>query len=353
MSTTIYDYDGFDDYTSPAREHARVIGTPTTVTGGRFGGRRLLCQAATAMGDYVSRFARSGGTPTLAARCVVQVTNQLARAIYLFDFQNGDGGHVSIRLNPDGSLSALRDAAASGYDFSQGGVGATVLGTSEAGVVGATAVSLQAVVTIHATAGTIDVYVNDTNVLQLTGLNTQNGATASITHLVYGCGYCGPAATAVYFDDLILASDVVGDYRVDSHFPTGDSLDNNFGTPVGGSGTDHYTRVNESPEPDDLTTYVVLSGVGDRETYGHDVLKNAGAPIVDVMAVLDARIEAAGWGSVAASVQVADDHFDSSAQGLSTSIQRFRPRFTVNPATDLAWTEAEFNAMEAGAVKTY
>ena len=64
---TIYDYDGYEDYTNPAREHGRVVGTPTVVGGGRFGGQRLLCQATTAAGDYLARLFGAGAPSTVAA----------------------------------------------------------------------------------------------------------------------------------------------------------------------------------------------------------------------------------------------------------------------------------------------
>ena len=174
-----------------------------------------------------------------------------------------------------------------------------------------------------------------------------------VTSLVYGCGYAGVSTTGVYFDDLILASAEVGDYRIDAHYMTGDSAELTAGGQVGGTTGSEYTAVNEHPEPDDAASYIELGNVGDRQTFTHEALKNTGAPIVDVMLVIDARLAQAGYGSIGGTIYDDVAIHDSTGHGLTTGFSRARSRWATNPGTGLSWTESGFNAAEVGAVKTY
>ena len=352
----LYDWDGYQGYSTAGilREHQRVNGTPTIVTGGRFGGKRLYCQATAVEGDYVARFVPFAPA-TLAVGFFLTPSNQLAAPIYLFEFQNADGGHLCGRLNADGSLSVLRGAPVCGVDFSGRLEGGTLLKTSEAGVLSSSiGASVQVKVTIDHVAGAVDIVVNGTNVLHLTDADTQNGDNATITNFLHGCAFCGPAATGVSYEDLVMATDLPGDMAVNSHFMTGDSAVDHAGDILGGDGsTEHYKRINEQPEPDNATTRVRLNAVDDADGYTHEALKTPGAAIAGVMVVTDCALESPGWGSVGARWRIGGVAHDAPGQGVGTGWYRIKTRYPTNPATEAAWEEAEFNGAELALRKTY
>lgn len=352
---TIYDFDGFEDYPTAgiAREHLRTGGDLAVVSGGRNGGNRLRCNS---VNGYISGF---GGRAIAAAPATVAVgayvqSVSLASLVYLLDFRDTTQSHVLISVNVDGSVSVSRSTYSGDFGYSgtfgYGGQ-ATVLGTSAPGLVSADApFHLQVKVTVDNAAGAVEVLVNGVPALTLTGKDTQNAGTASVTHVLYG----GPGGLGyVYFDDVWLADDFIGDRRVDSHFPTSDGA-NQDGTPS--SAGDHFAMVDEAT-PDDDTSYVTLAAASDRESYGCEDFKNPGASIDAVMVVLDAKKTDAGAATLGTHIHGPGSpgtDYDGTAQGLTTDYGRYKQVYETDPDSGSPgdpWDEAGFNAAEYGAVK--
>jgi hypothetical protein len=346
---TIFGFDGFDHYATAglARVNTRVIGAPTVDAGGRNSGQKLTCDAASGNGDWVVRGkGLETGPASLVVGAYFTVAN-LTTPFYLYDFRDVSYSNVLIRVNANGSISALRSDTTNGVnDFAAGGVGGLVLGTSAAGIVAnATPITLSIKVVLSATVGEVHVYSGATHVLNLTGQNTLVGPFAHTFYLGMGCAYCATASTAVTFDDFWLADDYLGDVRVDAHYPTADGT---YTAGVPSTGTAHYACVDEHPEPN-ATDYVSLASAGQRDSYGHEAFKNTGSSILAV-AVVDTVIKGGiGTGS-AATTLVADG---ATADGATVNLSNaawidLETVHQVSPGTGLAWTEAGFNASEPG-----
>jgi hypothetical protein len=351
---TIYDFDGYEDYATAGllREHVRVEvpGNLSIVTGGRNGGHRLKCDCTGNSLGAAGRVVRAIPELATVAFGVYMEVSSLARLLGLFQLRDATTGHVVISVNTDGSLTVAR--AYTLTDFSEylnfPLYGMTTLGTSAAGVVVAgTPFHFQAKVTIADAAGAVELKVNGVIVLTLTGVDTRNGGTATVTNILHGAVAGSAGSASVYYDDFWVADDYVGDRRVDSHFPTSDGT-NQDGTPSAAGA--HYAMVDEAPEPDDDTSYVTLTSAGQRESYGVDDFKNTGATIDAAMIVLDAKKTDAGAATLAAHVHGAGSpaDYDGTPQGLTTSYSRIKEVLSADPISGDPWDETTFNAAEFG-----
>lgn len=345
----IYDFDGFEDYATAGllRENLRASGACAIVSGGRNSGNRLRCQYGYPSG-YVCRAVPAAPQTVVVGFYGQQVS--LGSRAYFLEFRDATRAHVMIGVNTDGSVFALRSSQAGDFDPS----GGTELGTSRAGVINADIPFLiQVAVTISDSAGSVEIRVNGVQVLTISPDDTRNAGTETVTNILVGAGY-GPGGTYLYVDDLWIASDFLGDRRVDSHFPVNDGA-NRDGVPKDAG--DHCEMVDESPEPDDDTSYVTLAAADDRESYGIEAFKNPGATIDAVLVVLDAKKEAAGAALVAAHIHGPGSpgaDYDGTAQGLATDYTRLKEVYETVPGSGSPgspWDETVFNSAEFGCVK--
>ena len=358
---TIYDFDGFEDYDTSGigREHVRVE-TPANasiVSGGRKGGSRLKCVSGGAMPDVRLCRVLPVVVHTLCVGAYVELTSLAAPSIashYFYDFRDSGSSQLGVGYFTDGTLfvrlaGTFFGSAANDWDF-WGGGGAfsfgTNLGLSAAGTIQANVgFHLQVKVTIHATAGAVEVKVNGVTVIgPLTNICTQF-ATDEVTNLVYGLIGGG----TVYFDDMWFSDDFLGDCIIWSHFPRtpdGDHLD---GVPLGAG--DHYVEVNEKPEPDDDTSYVTVTGAGERESYYVDALVETGATILAIETVIDAKKTDVGEATISDHIRQDSTDADGTVKGLSVAYGRIKQVYQTDPVRGGAWTESGFNAAQYGVKK--
>ena len=346
---TIYGFDGFDHYSTAglSRVFTRTNAAPTVDAGGRNSGQKLTCDAASGNGDWVVRGTGLEAGPSTLVVGGYLVPSALATPFYLYDFRGLSYSNVLIRVNADGSLSALRSDTTNGVaDFAAGGVGATVLGTTAAGVLAnGVGLTLSVKVVLSATVGEVHIYSGASHVLNLTGKNTLVGPFAHVYCVAAGCAYCATAGTSVAFDDWWLADDYLGDVRVDAHYPTGDGA---YTAGVPSTGTSHFACVDEYPEPNG-TDYVSLASAGLRDSWTHDAFKNTGSSLLAV-AIIDTVIKGGiGTGSAATSLVADGSTADGATVGL-TNVD-WMDLVTVHqtsPGTGVSWTEAGFNSSEVG-----
>ena len=258
--------------------------------------------------------------------------------------------HLFLMVNADGGVSVWRGSTEKEWsDSGSGGMlgWSTQLATSAPGLITqGVGFHVQFKATIHDSAGSVYVRVNDVLVCSGTGLDTRNEGAATVSQVLMGF-VRSPVTTAAWWDDYWAADDFIGDRRVDSHFPTADGT-NQDGTPSTGS---RYACVDESPSPNDDTDYVTLAAAGNRETYQFEDYKNPGGTIDAVLTVLDARKLVTGAGTIAPVIRRAGTNYDGIEAGLTINYQRVKNVYQTDPATLAAWTEANFNAGEFGAKK--
>jgi hypothetical protein len=181
----------------------------------------------------------------------------------IFQFREGTNVQVSVAVTAFGELKIYRGAS-----FSP-------LGTTSGAILKCGVWSyIEIKVKIHSSTGTVDVRVNGTSVLSLTGKNTNNSGTAVVTNVKIEGNL--NSTDKGYFDDFYLLDNTgsnnttfLGPQKIVAVFPNADGGTLQW-TP--NSGSNHYDRVNENPA-DTNTTYLSDS------TSGHvDIFTKAATP---------------------------------------------------------------------------
>ena len=204
-------------------------------------------------------------------------------------------------------------------------------------------------VTIDDSVGVIQVKVNGNNVINLTNQDTRNGANAVINKI----RFAAPGNNQAYWhDDLYILdttgtknNDFLGDIRVDVLRPDGAGTYTDF-TPSTGS---NYENVDESPGPDDDTTYNEATNIGDQDSYNLDALPSpSGTTIHGVKSQITARKTDAGTREI--KVLTRSGTTDDLGNAISLSDTYTTPCKVLedNPDDSLAWEDADVNALEVG-----
>lgn len=249
-----------------------------------------------------------------------------------------DGASTQLLLGlVDGALRVCRNTSA------------TVLGTSAAVFTSLTWHRLEFKAVIHSSTGAVEIRVNGTTVLNLSGINTSATGSSQVTRLYLDLS---STSLSVSFDDLYLLdtnapgpTDFLTDWRVRTLQPTGAGSSAQF-TPTSGS---NYDRVNDIPPSASDAAYVSST------TNGH----------VDLHAMADVPTTISGIKAVAHTIQTRSD--DGTPTGtarsklksnattsngttvtLTGSYQSQTDIYHTDPDTAAAWTASGINAAEAG-----
>lgn len=205
-----------------------------------------------------------------------------------------------------------------------------------------------------ATVGIVELWVDDTRWLNLTGVDNTASAVLDVQRIRFGTFDNGlsPGPAYMAFDDLAI-NDTVGsinngqihDGRVVALRPS--AAGSNTGQTRGGTDTGaNWSQTSEVPTS--MTQYVASSVVGTRDTYA---LANtpAGTWTVNAVEVLAyAQNSDSGVGSLGVTVKSGATTNEGTAQNLAISPQYFRQLYETDPNTSAAWTVAAVDALEAG-----
>jgi len=289
----------------------------------------------------------SGNTAIVgyAFKCVtplsdsVNQSNSESSSTVLASIQNFGVTHVWLRLNADGTVSAM--------------YGSTVLETSLVGVTQNVYTYIEVKVVIAAAlAGSVIVRFNGSEILNVTGVTTQVGASATWTGVYLKQRNVAGGLNEWHIDDFYMSdgsgaapwNDLLGDCRVDAVFPTAEGASSDW-TPL--TGTNNAAMVNEAVADGD-TSYVTSVTAGHTDTYPVSDTPVVGAAPAGVQICLFVRKESAGLANLAPVVRHAGMNYPIAVPSPGTSYGISYAIFQTNPGTDLAWTEADFNAAEFG-----
>lgn len=257
--------------------------------------------------------------------------------------------HVYLTANSDGSLSVYRSA---NTIPSNGTIGATLLGSTAAGLIAAgTFAYLEWKVLLHDTTGTVAVRVNGASALALTGQDTSNGS------LVWSSFWLGSGSSNLTadFDDLYVLdgtgaapwNDFLGDCRVDARYPTAAGATTGW-TPNTGA---NWAAVDDAA-PNDDTDYTSAATAGLTDTFVVQDAPVTGAAIYGVQHNLSAKKTDAGSASIAPVIRHSGVDYVGANLNPGTTYAVLQQIAAVNPGTAAAWTEAGFNAAEFGYKRT-
>lgn len=207
--------------------------------------------------------------------------------------------------------------------------------------------------TIHPTAGSYELRINGAVELTATGVNTRATANSTADQVRFGeARNVDNTGLQHIWDDLYICdstgaqnNDFLGDIRVQALFTTADGASSQW-TP--NSGAVHFDRVSQTT-PDDDTTYLSDATAGDIDTWAYGDLASTTGDVKGIQIVPWVRKDDAGIRTVAPVIRIGGvNYVQANLPNLSTSYQYLPQIVELSPATAVAWTVAEINAMEAG-----
>jgi hypothetical protein len=254
--------DSFDHYNTATEMYETVSGTVTYGSAyRRFGPPAgLPGQGIYLVGAYVRKNMLSNQATLIAkVACQPQTASASPGAAILSFLDNGSANQVAIVLTPAGAIAVY-----SGWQHVGGNI---LVGSTGSGAIApGQYVSVEAEVTINASAGAVTVWVNGIQVLAITGANTQFTSDAYANQVQLGDGLL-----SWYMDDFRVWDNTGStqnaaagasnqDSRLVTKMPSGAGIDTEW-TPNGAAA--NWQCVDDNP-PDGDTTYVsaAYSGSG-------------------------------------------------------------------------------------------
>lgn len=245
----------------------------------------------------------------------------------IYNFNDAGTIQDQLRVLSDGTIQALR-------------AGSVSLGTSSPGAIVAGAYQhVEVLITISATVGVFQVWVNSVSVLNLTGINTKNTANTTGSQFQFFV----PGNITIDFCDIVWSTTRINDVRVETLVPTGAGNYSQF-TPSTGN---NWQNVDEVP-PNDDTDFNSTSTVGNIDSFTHAALSGAPVSISAVIVNVRARDTTTGAASLAPFIRSSTTDSPGTAVTLNTSYQDFQSVYLTDPATGIAWLPAAVNAAEFG-----
>jgi hypothetical protein len=251
---------------------------------------------------------------------------------------DGSTEQVSVRINSLGKLLVSRAG--------------TTLATGTTVLSSAVAYYIEFKATIG-TTGSYTLRINGVTELTSASANTKNTSNATADTLVIGPTTAGGTAnmTQIDYDDLVwmdasgsVNNDFLGDARVFCSKPSADGAASQW-TP--NSGGTHFNRVNEAT-PDDDTTYLSSPTVNNKDSWAVDDLPGSASLVKAVQMVPYVKKSDAGVRVAAPLLRISGTDYVQPDMVLSTSYQYLPKIVELSPATGVAFTVAEVNAMEVG-----
>lgn len=256
----------------------------------------------------------------------------LMAAKFFSKYSSGVEG-INLRLKTDGEIEVYRAGALLGT-------------TSGAGITAGGWHYVEIRTYCHNSSGTIDVQVDGSNYLSLSGIDTR------INTVLYNAfRLVGPSSGYVQFDDLYYLDDsgsknnsMLGVQQVITLYPNAAGDDDDF-TPSSGN---NYECVDEVTI-DDATSYVQSGVSGEQDLYGFPDIDEADLP--DSIAGVQINTEVARVGSTDFNVmQLAKGTSQSagSASAVDHSDFQTKTRLMENDADGADWTRSNLNATQFG-----
>lgn len=331
FDASTFNYKGYQatgDRPSPSTSH------------GRFGTKGVR------IGDTVNDYMQRTGLETSdtlivgAAINIVNVGGTTGEFLYAFYDSVGQiNGFLDINL--DGSVTYING---DGQNQGSSAAGAVPIGSW---------IYFEVKVKFNATTGTVDVRVNGTSILSLTGKDTMDNS---------GLAECGilnittPGSGGlhdVYMDDLVIMDDLgsapyndfLGDVHIETLFPNGNGNSSQM-TGSDGNSTDNYLLVDEDPIV--LTDYVESSTVNDHDSYAMDNLSATPTTIYGIQIYLVAQKDDTGARSMRPMLRTGSTDYYGTGVALGTGWAGIGEIWEQNPNTTAAWTGANIDAIEVG-----
>ena len=201
---------------------------------------------------------------------------------------------------------------------------------------------LEGVITRHATAGSIQCWINGVKVIDQSNVNTGANPFRKFRMQTDSASGSGRGL----YDDLYIYDTAarVGERRVQTLVPSADTAQKDFARSTGST---NWSLVDELPFNAD-TDYVSSGNVGDKDLYEFTDLSGVPAVIDAVQVVKSVRKDDATTRTVRANLKSGSTLVNGAAVAVSANYQATVDTYTQDPNTLAAWTAAAVNALQAG-----
>ena len=244
--------------------------------------------------------------------------------------------HVTVQITTSGEIKVFR-----------GTIGGTQLGsTTDANLVPASVFTyIEAKVTLSDTVGVVTVRVNGVEEFTISSADTKNAGTKTVLD---GIGMATVAFSAD-IDDLVLMNgagstnnDFIGDVAIETIYPTSAGTTTGL-TPSAGSNWQNVDDV-----PPNTTDYNSSATDELYDTYNLGSLVRTVGTIYAINIYAYAAKSDSGTKGGAIMLRSGGTDYEKTDVALATSFDYQNDIIEVDPATSVAWTIANVNALEAG-----
>jgi len=221
---------------------------------------------------------------------------------------------------------------------------ASPLASSAAGVVTSdTWFYMEVELIISDTVGRCTVFVNGTQVLTISGVDTKGSTTTVVDEIRFTIAGTGGGGLVIDDFYLVDAATRLGESRVTTLVPTADTADKDWGR---STGADNYALVDELPFV--TTDYVTSATIGDLDLYDFGNLPYTPVTIHAVQTSMFAAKDDAASRTVRARLKSGATSSNGTNLGLSATHVQKLDLYATDPNTAAAWTTSAVNALQAG-----
>jgi len=198
---------------------------------------------------------------------------------------------------------------------------------------------------IHDTSGTVAVWLDGVQVIDLSGVDTKQQTEAGVDRIRFQLNGLNQFTTPTIDDVYITNSGTrLGESRVAVLYPNADTADADW---IPSTGTDHYATVDETTVNGD-TDYVASGTVGALDLYEVSDLGVTPDTIHAVQETMCARKDDAATREVRSKVKSGAGTANGAPHALTANYVYYRDIFEADPNTSTAWTSGGVNAIQIG-----
>lgn len=329
--------DGFDAYEDKSSwEHDERWGvssvnfTPTT---GRINGKAVYSTGAYEASAMLS----ADSSATIFVGFAMKILTSPTASRDVLDLYDTDG-------NLEGRLVINADRT---FSYEVGGI--TVVATSSAGISTGEWHAIGLEVYMHASAGTVKMWIDGVQVANGSALDTLDGTAASIRQFLIRT----TSGHTTYWDDLFIGDDsgsdltaYPGDCHIEMLTPNANGTTNNF---TASPAVSNYLNVDDGNPKDDDTTYNYSATATDKELYGFSAITGSLDAVYAVQVQAAVRKEGAGSRTVNLIARSSATESDSAQKGMAVDDYLWVTHHYENdPNGGGNWTQSAVNAAEFG-----
>lgn len=245
-----------------------------------------------------------------------------------FRLAEGTTTHVDLRMNASQILTATRNG--------------TLLGTGSTAINPATNYLVAGKVVIHDSAGSVEVWVNGVQEINVSGIDTRNGGTGVVDRFRMTQLAGNTDFSELYIFDAAGAKNntLVTDWRI---YPRRGSAAGNYAqwTPLAST---NVSNIDDTQGNDGDTSYNASSTAGQIDTFQFDAVPWTSGTIRAIMHRIVARKDDAGARTIRPKQRQSSTDYSGTTVPVTTAYAHYREIVETNPDTTADYTTAEMRA---------